>query len=147
MKQSYKTIGLLITTCTLAACNTTPIAFEGDTLTVTGVEDGTKLILDNNMWQEKFSCRQYDALYASGAFAFSIRQHKDNNTSALLILPDFTYYSGELVRDGLNWEFDWDEGQKSYTVHIKQDGSAFYFDWSLADSDGKMTTSRDYTCN
>ena len=146
MKQSYKTIGFLITAGALAACNTNPTVYEDEDLTIMAVNDGSKLILDKNTWKQKFSCRQFNGLHA-GAFAFSIRQHKDSNTSALLILPDLTYYSGELVRDGLNWEFDWDEGQKSYTVHIKQDGSAYYFDWSLADSDGRMTSKQNYICN
>ena len=145
MKQLFKTIGLLIAASMMTACYTNPTFTEGDTLIITSVEDGTELSLDKNNWKEKFTCRHHGG-EKSYEFAFSIRQYKDNDLSALLILPDLTYYSGALERDGLNWRFNWNEAQKNYTVLIKPDASAYYYDWSLADSDGRMEVRQGYKC-
>ena len=144
MKNVFITTGLLIANGVLVGCYTNPTNVDGETLTITAVEDGQKLLLDKNLWTEKFTCRHHGG-EKSYEFAFSIYQFKYNDLS-VLILPDLTYYSGVLTREGLDWDFDWYEDQRHYSIVIEPDGAAFYYDWSLAGSDRKMSVSRGYTC-
>lgn len=124
--------------------------FSADYVTGT-TELGTKFKLSKKEWPVVFRCKHYGGPKA-GKFWFSIRKKKSKPAgleNAWLIFPNLAGYSGQLYRNGLDWRFDWTDrntGNK-FSISVKAGGEGFYYDWSLADSKGRMSVSRSATCN
>ncbi|MCH8323440.1 MAG: hypothetical protein IIB64_10280 [Proteobacteria bacterium] len=113
-------------------------------------ELGDKYRLSKVQWPVVFRCSKYGGSGA-GEFMYSIRKNVGNQTgknNALLIFEDYFAYSGELSRDGINWSFDWRDKKtnKTFSIVIKQGGEMFYYDWSLADKNGRLSVNRSGTC-
>ena len=113
-------------------------------------ELGAKFKISKTEWPIAFRCSHYGGPKA-GQFMFSIRKKSTDpvgDENAWLIFPDHAGYAGELYRNGLDWRFDWADRNtnSNFTVSIKRGGEAYYYDWSLANSDGTMKVKRSATC-
>ena len=113
-------------------------------------ELGAEFKISKSKWPIVFRCVHYGGP-KSGEFMFSIRKKKGKPIgleNAWLIFPDLAGYSGELYRYGLDWRFDWTDRNTSskFSVSIKSGGEGYYYNWSLADSDGTMKVTRSATC-
>lgn len=110
---------------------------------------GKEVVLSKSEWEVVKRCYEW-SLGSKGKFLFSIRKSNTNPASreAWLIFPDHTGFSGHMYRNGLDWRFDWDNPRNlnSYTVSIKSDGTGYYFDWALADEDGRMSVKPTAIC-
>lgn len=109
--------------------------------TIEGVNDlGTKFKLSKKDWPIAFNCYQYPN---GTSLMFSIRENNGEPVgvgNAWLIFPDHAGYAGKLYLDGLSRRFDWTAKNtaRAYSLRIHIGGAGFYYDWSRADSEGKM---------
>jgi len=120
-----------------------PCAFskEGGSVNIVN-ELGEQYKLSKSDWPRMFTCNHYGGVRA-GQFMFSIRKSSKfplGLEDSWLIFSDFTAYSGELYRNGLDWRIDWTDKNTSskFSLTIKSNGESYYYNWALADEGGRL---------
>lgn len=110
-------------------------------------EIGISIPVDKKEFPVIFRCREYP----NDKFWFSIRRSKSDPTGLLnawMVFSDKTGYQGSLYRNGLDWRFDWtdDSTAKRFSLVVKSGNQGYYYNWSLADDEGRMSVARAATC-
>jgi len=123
--------------------------FSAENLDVT-TELGTKIKISKEDWPIAFRCNHWGGP-KGGQFWFSIRKKKTKPygvENAWLIFSDLSGYAGELYRNGLDWRFDWTDRNtgNNFSMIIKAGGEGYYYDWNLANSEGRMSVYQSAIC-
>ncbi len=117
-------------------------------VTINGVDE--ELTLSKDEWSVEFVCKQSGGSN-NGSLSFHILKNTtepNDDLNALLVFSDHSANIGKLFRDGLDWRFDWVsvDTEKQFSVVIKQNSDAYYYEWSLADDKGRMSVNQTLSC-
>ena len=118
------------------------------TVSINGLDE--EIELSRVEWGVFYKCKYFDGLN-TGSTAFNILRKIDvptNEANALLVFPDGSADLGMLYRSGLDWRFDWASlvTESIFSISIKQNGDSYYYNWNLADEEGRMNVKQTLKC-